>query len=155
MTVIWYFYWLYSSQWKKLLANVPTRGPFSKLRGIFAVLNIEETTLGIPWRQRQQLNVATFYKVQHKRHAALSVLVLASRDAKTSNRTLARPRLAKVGPLHLTRTYCRLVTASTIATATTTPSREIAIRMYHFLIVCKFAKGRRKVQATNVEEIKK
>lgn len=34
----------------------------------------------------------------------------------------------KVGPLHLTRTYCRLVTASGIAAevATTTPSREVA-----------------------------
>lgn len=137
----------------------------SKLRGIFTVLNIEETTLGIPWRQRQQLNVATFYKVQHERHAAAprraapSVLVLASRDAKTSDRTLGRPRLAKVGPLHLTRTYCRLVTAFGITMATTTPSRGIAApTTYHsnFNRNANSQKGgRKKVQATNIREEKK
>ena len=58
------FYWY----WKKLFDIVPTWQSFSKLRGIFAVLNIEETTLGILW-WRQQLNVATFYKVQHELHA--------------------------------------------------------------------------------------
>lgn len=116
----------------KLLASVLTRGLSTKLRGTFAVLNTEETTLGIPWRQCQQLNVATFYKVQHERHAAPSVLVFASRDAKTSDRTLARPRLAKVGLLHLTKTYCRLVTASGIATA----RRHQAARTYHSNFNC-------------------
>lgn len=84
-------------------------------------------------RQRRQLNVAMSYKVQHERHAAPSRASEKRPCACESRRRNFRQNLEpsasrKVGPLHLTRTYCRLVTASGIAAevATTTPSREVA-----------------------------
>jgi len=42
------------------------------------------------------------------RRATETVLVLASRDARNFQRNLEMPASRKVGPLHLTRTYCRL-----------------------------------------------
>lgn len=61
----------------------------------------------------------------------------------------------KVGPLHLTRTYCRLVTASGIAAATTTPSHEVATTTCHSnfnRMRIREKSDRIKVQAATIRE---